>query len=368
MTKLCLIFNKLPLYRYEIYRLIDRTYDCDWYYGKSLTSVKLMDPNSLKNACMFNSIRFFGSLEWKKGVIPLLFKKEYKTFFMIHETRCISDWLFVLLQVLFFPSKQIYIWGHGWYGKETNFERIVKRWLFKKVTGSFVYSNYAKALMIKQGIPDNRIFVIHNSLSYSEQIKLRSLGLKSDIYSDHFGNNYPILLFIGRLTPVKRLDMLIDALASLKTDGNQFNLVFVGDGTEIAFLKERANRKCVSNQIWFYGECYDEKTNAELIYNADLCVAPGNIGLTAIHSMVFGTPCLTHNDYKWQMPEFETIQEWKTGLFFERNNVNSMVNAIKKWFTIKGNQRDVVRQDCYNEIDTGWTPVYQINLIKNTIK
>ena len=60
------------------------------------------------------------------------------------------------------------------------------------------------------------------------------------------------------------------------------------------------------------GECYSEETNAKLIYNADLCVAPGNIGLTAIHVMMFGCPAITHNDFKWQMPEFEAIKSMET--------------------------------------------------------
>lgn len=57
--------------------------------------------------------------------------------------------------------------------------------------------------------------------------------------------------------------------------------------------------------------------NAELIYNADLCVAPGNIGLTAMHAMMFGCPCISHNDFSWQMPEFEAIVPYKTGNFLK---------------------------------------------------
>lgn len=56
-------------------------------------------------------------------------------------------------------------------------------------------------------------------------------------------------------------------------------------------------------------------TNAEFIYNADLCVSPGNVGLTAMHSLVFGCPVITHNCFEWQMPEFEAIQPGITGDF-----------------------------------------------------
>lgn len=80
-------------------------------------------------------------------------------------------------------------------------------------------------------------------------------------------------------------------------------------------LQQQVKSYNLANNIWFYGACYDEIKNAALIYNADLCVSPGNVGLTAMHSMVFGTPVITHNDFKWQMPEFEAIEPGKTGDF-----------------------------------------------------
>ena len=53
----------------------------------------------------------------------------------------------------------------------------------------------------------------------------------------------------------------------------------------------------LQDQIWFYGACYDESKLGELIFNADLCVSPGNVGLTAVHSMGYGTPVITHNNF-----------------------------------------------------------------------
>ena len=81
--------------------------------------------------------------------------------------------------------------------------------------------------------------------------------------------------------------------------------------------------------------CFDEKINAELIYNADLCVAPGNIGLTAMHVLMFGCPAISHNNFKWQMPEFESIIPGHTGDFFEYDNVEDLARSISQWFTSK---------------------------------
>ena len=104
-----------------------------------------------------------------------------------------------------------------------------------------------------------------------------------------------------------------------------------------------------------------------MIYNADLCVAPGNIGLTAMHSMVFGTPCITHNDFAYQMPEFEVIKPYKTGCFFKRNNINDLAERIDEWFRVNRNERETIRKACMDIIDKEWNPYYQINILKKVL-
>ena len=119
--------------------------------------------------------------------------------------------------------------------------------------------------------------------------------------------------------------------------------------------------------MWFYGSSYDETTNAQLIYNADLCVAPGNVGLTAMHSMVFGCPVISHNDFPHQMPEFEAIKKGITGDFFNYGDTVSLSKTISEWFKKHKNDRDKVRKDCYNVIDKEWNPYFQMEIFKKTI-
>ena len=61
---------------------------------------------------------------------------------------------------------------------------------------------------------------------------------------------------------------------------------------------------------------YDENEIGDLIYNADLCVSPGNVGLTAIHTLTYGTPVLSHANFPNQMPEFEAIDKDFTSFLF----------------------------------------------------
>lgn len=366
MKKFCLIYNTAPHYREAIFKAIDNEYDCDWYFGETKSDIKEMDLSLLKS---YSYYRYYGNpskLYWK-SVLSNLFKKKYGTYMILAESRALSDYVFIGLKTLLFPKKKIYIWTHGWYGKESKLEEKMKLWLFRHVDGIFIYGNYARQLLINKGIPAKKLFTIHNSLHYERQKALRKRMLASSIYVNHFGNNDFVIIFIGRLTKVKQLDMLINAIATLETQGEHYNLVFVGDGVERERLKVQVETLKLQERVWFYGACYDEKINAELIYNADLCVAPGNIGLTAMHTMAFGCPVITHNCFEWQMPEFEAIRQGETGDFFEYKNEQSLVDTISKWFKVKANKRDVVRKACYNEIDTQWNPYFQMGIIKKNI-
>lgn len=366
--KLCIIYNTAPRYREAIFRAIDKEYDCDWYFGETKNDIKEMDTSVLRHVKYYKTIGNSTRYYWKRGMLRLLFKREYQNFFILAESRSITDWLFFLLAFTFFPKKKFYIWTHGWYGKETKFEKNMKLWLFRHVDGSFVYGNYARNLLIENNIPAERLFIIHNSLHYDQQLYIRQNIKSSTIYTEHFECKWPVIIFIGRLTKVKQLDMLVDAVAKLKKNGENYNLVFIGDGVEGNRLKEKVKGLGIEKQVWFYGACYDENTNAELIYNADLCVAPGNVGLTAMHTMVFGTPVISHNNFIWQMPEFEAIHPGETGDFFEYGNLESLQDAISRWFVNKKDKRNEVRFACYKEIDTQWNPQFQMEQIRRYLK
>ena len=362
--KLCLIYNFAPLYRLGIFKLIDEKFDCDWYFGRNGSDIKTLDLSLLKRAKEVPVMNLPFSCYWQKGIVKLLFRKEYKTYFLLGELKSISTWAFIIFARLLFPRKHVYFWSHGWYGRETRIKKILKKMFFKLADGTFLYGNYARSLMIENGFRGANLFVIHNSLDYDRQLELRKTITPTGLYKKHFGNDRPNLIFIGRLTFSKKLDLLLEALKLLKEKGKVFNLTLVGDGEAYRNLHDLAVEKELCEYVWFYGACYDEQTNAELIFNADLCVSPGNVGLTAMHSMMFGTPVITHGCFKYQGPEFESIHPGVTGDFFEMGNAGSLAACISAWFDRHESERNKVREACYEEIDTSWNPYFQIGVIK----
>lgn len=108
-------------------------------------------------------------------------------------------------------------------------------------------------------------------------------------------NGQRIILFVGRIEPLKGIDVLIDAAAKLHDDEN-FQVVIVGGDQraerEIETLRAQAARLGVDHHITFAGAVPHE--DLPLYYNAaDVCVVPSHyesFGLVAVESMACGTP------------------------------------------------------------------------------
>ena len=363
---LCIILNLAPHYRKAIYQAIDKEFECDWYAGDKIDDIKTLSNNELQRYKTVKNIFLIKHNYIQTAILPLLFKKKYSTYLVTGDIRNITLWLFLLCSKLL-RKKRVYLWTHGDNGKGNIITRAIKKCFFSLGDGIFLYGDYTKNHMVSAGYDEQKLFVIHNSLDYDTHLKCRRSLHTSDIYRHHFHNNNYNLIFIGRLTAIKRLDLILEAIYLLSQQGEEYNITFIGEGTEYNTLQKKVQQLQLQDKVWFYGACYDDDKTAELIYNADLCVSPGNVGLTAIHSMTFGTPIATHNNFTMQMPEFEAIKEGVTGTYFKYNNAASIAETIRMWFDDNGSKREEIRTHCMQEIDANWTPEYQISVLKKHI-
>ena len=364
MKKICNIFNYPSHYRAKIYKLLDSEYDCKFVFSDEKINIKKMNLDELKNVRV-NHVSQMGHFLWLKGLVPLAFKR-FDSYIMTVATNDLSHWLFLIILKMF-SRKKVYVWCHGFYGKENNAQLMVRKMYYGLVDGLFLYGDYARNLLINHGVKPEKMFVVHNSLNYDKQLEIRKTIKSSNIYKQHFVNEHPVLVMIGRLNNRKKLDLLFEAMAILNKEGSYFNAVIIGDGDYKYSLEKRVQELDLKEQVWFYGACYDEYLNAELLYNADLCVIPGDVGLSAIHSLMFGVPVITHNYFPDQGPEFEVIHMEQTGAFYKAGDIISLSDTIKNWFSSHSDDREQVRNCCYNVIDTEWNPYYQMKVFKKVL-
>lgn len=360
---MCLIAGSAPTYRQPIYTMIGNEMECDFILGAGPT--KQMNIMELPNTVIpIKTIRIGNThLYWQKGAFR--FSKYYDTLVLCMGIISITEW--AILVAARFRHQKAYLWSHGWLGKDSWIKKLLGKIYFGLSRGVFVYNERSVKLMCDGGMQKKKLFTIYNSLDYDLQLKIRNSLAENSIYEDHFGNRFHNLVFIGRLMAVKRFDLLLDAVAELKEKGEIVNVTFIGDGLERDSMERRVDELGIRGQVWFYGASFNELVNAELIYNADLCVSPGNIGLTAMHVLMFGCPAITNDDFNHQMPEFEAIHAGVTGEFFKAGDSNSLANAISKWLSVHANDREFVRGECYHEIDTKWNPHNQIRIFKEVL-
>lgn len=365
--RLCFIFNQAPSYVEAAYRLFDREFDVKWCLGDTGGGIREMDHSLLKDVTTFPIRRGRGGAYTLEGIARVTKDRSIDAYILLGEPKLTCMWRLPYLIRMRNPRAKIFFWTHGWYGKESRSRAFLKKLFFRPADGILLYGSHARDLMLNEGFRADKLHVIHNSLNYPVQSQLRSGIVPSEIYSRHFGNADPVLVMIGRLTIRKNLDMLLKAVAKLKDGGGRYNIVLIGEGEDRAKLEALAKDLGIERQVWFYGACYDEKTNAELVYNADMCVVPGDIGLTAMHAMMFGCPCITHDFFPNHGPEFESIHQDTTGAFYRHGDIDDLARTIETWFASHRGRREEIRQACYREIDHNWTPEFELAVLRRAM-
>ncbi|MBN1127105.1 MAG: glycosyltransferase family 4 protein [Sedimentisphaerales bacterium] len=310
---------------------------------------------------------FFGRYLVQSGLVCLALRQDIDTIIYLGDVQGLTTWLSASIARL--NGKRVLFWSHGWTRRESGLKGWIRTRFYKLAHGLLLYGNRAKAIGVEKGFKPESLYVIYNSLNYELQKDLRDQNTKENterIRHELFEDaDLPMIICTTRLIPTTRLDLLLDALYSLKSQDYRVNLLLVGDGPERSRLQQLSEKHGLA--VKFYGECYDEQILANLLMAADVTVAPGKVGLTAIHSLVYGVPVITHDNPDNQMPESEAITEGITGDLFKWSDSKDLARLIRKWTSDERRSSVQVRNSCYEVIDRYYNPEYQRIIIEQAI-
>lgn len=367
--------NLAPLYRAPLWNALlhHPGWDVHFYYGNNMNGVETIDFDREEFAAKSDKIHKVRNywwkknrLVWQKGVIRECVYSNIDFAVFSGEMSRLSTWIAVI--ICRFRGVKVIFWEHGLYGDEKGLKLTLKKTFLRLAHKHLLYERRAKEILIQQGfIPDN-LYVVFNSLDYDYHRILRSKlqGLnKKDVFPFFTDPFLPVLIFIGRLTRVKKLDLLLQAMNQINDKMTKVNLIIVGEGASRNRLEDLGETGLKKGWLYFTGACYDEELNGRYLSMADLCVSPGNAGLTAIHSLSFGTPVCTHDNLYHQMPESGAIQNGYNGFFFKENDVNDLKIKIVDW--VNQMDREVIRGKSYEIIDSYYNPYYQLTVFDRLI-
>lgn len=371
MKKIIVIYPGFPHYRNGIIEALLESNKNDYVFLGDKNGYNNIKPYDFKDITNFKDCSSYnvGPFYFNKGLLKYVLTNKIDGA-IVHSS---PYWISIIIASIILRIKKVkvYNWTHGILTDIKNTKNKIY-YYFNKIlfNGLLLYSNKSRNNLINWGYPEQNAFVIYNSLDYNAQIKLRDTlydvdrnKIRDKMFT-HSGNYQ--LIFIGRLTFQKKLGFLLDVVRLLKDENIFVNLLFVGDGSEKQALQSQIDKLKIKDQIHFYGASYEESTNYELIASSDICIAPGEIGLTAMHSLVYGVPVISHSDGNLQMPEFEAIKPDFNGALFENGNLIDLKEKIKQTINlIESKSRLELKNDCFKIIDDYYNPAYQFNLIEN---
>lgn len=370
MRKILIIYPGFPHYRNGIIEALLESKENEYVFLGDIKGYNNIKPYDFRGISTFQDCPAYkiGPFHFNKGLVTYILKHKADGA-IVHSN---PYWISIIIASILLRIKgtKVYNWTHGILTDTKNTKNKFY-YYFNKICfdGLLLYSNQSRDNLINWGYPESKAFVIYNSLDYNAQINFRDTLQTDDrirIRKKMFAHpeNYQ-LIFIGRLTIQKRLGLLLEAVSLLKDEDISVNLLFVGDGSEKEALQMQIKALGIEDQVHFYGASFSEAANYELIASSDICIAPGEIGLTAMHSLVYGVPAISHSDSNKQMPEFEAIRPGFNGALFDNGNVIDLKEKIKEVISlIKSKSSSELKSDCYQIIDDYYNPTYQYNLIE----
>lgn len=227
---------------------------------------------------------------------------------------------------------------------------ILGTWL-KKVDAYIVPSEFGRRMFIKAGLNASKLFVKPNFL----------IDPPTPVFED---NNY--IIFIGRLSPEKGVDVLIDAFTKISGEkSNNLKLKIIGEGPLLLSLKEKLRARRI-NSIEFTGRMPVNEVRRLINYSC-FTVIPSicyeMFPMAIIESFAGGKPVLAS---KLGAIE-EIVANGKTGLLFEAGNSSDLAEKLK--FMLEN--KDVLIQmgkNARKEVEEKYNDEKNIKILLNIYK
>ncbi|MEM8541244.1 MAG: glycosyltransferase [Pseudomonadota bacterium] len=260
--------------------------------------------------------RFWPGLEWQPGVLRVPIRRS-DVLVLSGQPRTLST-LALILKAKFVGAKIIW-WGHYWTATSKPWRATIRLSITRLADAILYYTDQeVKEYSTRYGASNDKLI-----RGLNNGIEVEDIKALRELYS--FNKRPRDLLFVGRITPKAELGLMLKALShQLCSD---VTLDVIGDGEELAMLRDEANRLGISDRIVWHGAITDEARIAEIANTCKAFVYPGAVGLSLVHALSYGLPAIVHDNRWQQMPEIAALRPGENGVTFEQGNVVALAES-----------------------------------------
>ena len=192
------------------------------------------------------------------------------------------------------------------------FRKILK-WVYNSYDMTICNSKEAKSILEKFGV---------KNLKYMNSV---GIDLEHFVKKDVCKNKKDInLIFVGRITPEKSINILFEAYEILHKKHENLLLHIIGDGP---LLNEYQSKYKEFNNIKFYGKILNQDL-PEYLSIGDIFINPSYTE-TFTQSAAEATACSLPIIAAAGGGNFEMVEEGKNGFLFEPNNAKALCDKIE---------------------------------------
>lgn len=328
MTRALIVQGIVPHYRIPLFRRLceAKNVEVTLAYGEAVPGHSLQtapDAASLRHLRLTNVYLGPGNrFLFQKGLLAAVKDGRFDAIVLSFDLRHLSN--YAVLALARRRGTPVIWWGHGIGPDAAWVSRLVRLGLCRLADAVIFYDHARADQFIRWGLPREKVFVAENSIDTTPIRRVAKAWGEGERYR---------VLYVGRLIREKRIDDLVLAFAESETcRSGGTRLTIIGDGPERAGLEALAQSAGIADRVDFAGSITDQESLAGYFNSARVSVSPGNIGLSAIHSLAYGVPVLVSR-HEPHGPEVSALVDGVNCVFYEPSGPSPLAEALDRFLS-----------------------------------
>ncbi len=218
--KIALITNFCPFYRIKLFKILAEKINAEFFFFSD-ASEKNWETLNVVNNDGIPVVPLLTPGMSKVNLLLKLWKKlrvnDYDVYIQGISGRLIVPLTYIAARL---RKKQFIVWTGFWNHPNTFFHRLtfpIVKYIYRHSDAVVTYGTHVRDYLISLGVDEKKIFIAQNTADNELYNKKVSENEKLELIKSLDAENKKIVLFVGRLSTEKGVDILLEAVLNLKS-------------------------------------------------------------------------------------------------------------------------------------------------------